>query len=88
MGSSSILDGARFVMVAVTLLSGLSPQQSAVAELSVEDKQLLLDVHNYHRASVNAADMNQIVSTFYSNCGQCLGTFADSYECDCGLQLI
>ena len=60
MGSSSVLDGARFVMVAVTLLSGIS--QFAVAELSFEDKQLLLDVHNYYRASVNAADMNQIVS--------------------------
>lgn len=62
MGSSSVLDGARFVMVAATLLSGISYQQFAVAELSVEDKQLLLDVHNYYRASVNAADMNQIVS--------------------------
>ena len=35
---------------------------AAVAQLSLEDKQLLLDSHNYRRASVRAADMNQLVS--------------------------
>ena len=34
----------------------------AMAQLSREDKQLFLDTHNYRRASVRAADMNQIVS--------------------------
>ena len=38
---------------------------SAVAQLSREEKQLFLDSHNYRRASVGAADMNQIVSDIY-----------------------
>ena len=62
MGSSSMMDGAQFVVVAVTLLAGLLPQHVTTAQLDREDKQLLLDLHNYYRASVNAADMRQIVS--------------------------
>ena len=31
------------------------------AQLSREDKQLLLDIHNFHRASVNAANMRRLV---------------------------
>lgn len=59
--SSPQIDGLWLVMV-VVLLVGLPPRQFAVAQLSREDKQLLLDVHNYHRASVNAADMSRTVS--------------------------
>jgi hypothetical protein len=36
--------------------------QQAAAQLSMEDKQILLDLHNYHRASVNAANMRRVVS--------------------------
>ena len=56
------MDGARFAVIAASLLAVLLPQHFTAAQLSLEDKQLLLDVHNYHRASVNATDMRQIVS--------------------------
>ena len=62
MGSSALTNGVWFVAVAVILLFELPLQNSADAQLSREDKQLLLDVHNYHRAAVNAANMKQIVS--------------------------
>ena len=35
----------------------------AIAQLSREERQLFLDLHNYHRASVNAANMRRLVST-------------------------
>ena len=44
-------------VVVLVLLVG-----SATAQLSREEKQELLDGHNFRRAIVRAADMNQIVS--------------------------
>lgn len=70
MGSSAkvVMAGAQFAMAAaMMLLFILPPHHSAVAQLSHEDKQLLLDVHNYHRAAVNAANMRQIVSINYTD---------------------
>ena len=61
MGSSANL--ATVVVVAITSVF-LLIDSAAVAQLSREDKQLFLDTHNYRRASVKAADMNQIVSYY------------------------
>ena len=44
-------------LVVLVLLVG-----SVTAQLSREEKQELLDGHNYRRAIVKAADMNQLVS--------------------------
>ena len=66
MGShSAAIDGAGawLVMILATLLAAtVLPHHTAAGQFSREDKQLLLDVHNYYRSSVNAADMKQIVS--------------------------
>ena len=50
------------VTVVVAAIAFVLLINCAVAQLSREEKQLFLDVHNYRRASVRAADMNQIVS--------------------------
>ena len=55
MGSSSLVT----VLAAIAMVLLVD---SAVAQLSREERQLFLDVHNYRRASERAADMNQIVS--------------------------
>ena len=64
MGSySAVIDGAWLVMIpAILLAATVLPHHTAVGQFSREDKQLLLDVHNYYRSSVNAANMKQIVS--------------------------
>ena len=62
--SLSAIDGAWLARTAVILLTALLPRHSAVGQFSREDKQLMLDTHNYHRSSVNGADMKRIVSSY------------------------
>jgi hypothetical protein len=58
MGSSTNFIATVAAAIAFVLLI----DSAAVAQLSREDKQVLLDAHNRLRASVRAADMNQLVS--------------------------
>lgn len=51
-------------MVVAAISFVLLIDSAAEAQLDREDKQLFLDTHNYRRASVRAADMNQIVSCY------------------------
>ena len=64
MASLSAIDGAWLARTAVILLTALLPRHSAVGQLTREDKQLMLDVHNYYRSSANETDMKRIVSNY------------------------